>query len=47
LRRSDYREKIAYALYEGILDYVKNLGEVKTVQRLASDQTSTASRPDF
>jgi N-acetylmuramoyl-L-alanine amidase len=47
LKRSEYREKIAYALYEGILDYVKNLGEVKTVQRLAADQTSTARRPDF
>jgi N-acetylmuramoyl-L-alanine amidase len=47
LKRSDYREKIASALYQGILDYLKNLGEVKTVQRLASDQTSTASRPDF
>ena len=47
LKRSDYREKIAYALYEGILGYVKNLGEVRTVQRLASDQTSAAARPDF
>jgi N-acetylmuramoyl-L-alanine amidase len=47
LKRSDYREKIAYALYEGILGYVKNLGEVRTVQRLASDQTSAATRPDF
>jgi N-acetylmuramoyl-L-alanine amidase len=47
LKRSDYREKIAYALYEGILDYLKNLGEVRTVQRLASDQTSTTGRPDF
>ncbi len=47
LRRSDYREKIAYALYEGILNYVKNLGGMRTVQRLASDQTSAARRPDF
>jgi N-acetylmuramoyl-L-alanine amidase len=47
LKRSDYREKIAYALYQGILDYVKNLGEVRAVQRLASDQTSAATRPDF
>ena len=47
LKRSDYREKIAYALYEGILGYVKNLGEVRTVQRVASDQTSAAARPDF
>jgi len=47
LKRPDYREKIAYALYEGILDYVKNLGGVRTVQRVASDQTSAAARPDF
>ena len=47
LKRSDYREKIAYALYEGVLGYVKNLGEVRTVRRLASDQTSAAARPDF
>jgi len=47
LKRSDYREKIAYALYEGILGYVKNLGEVRTVQRVASDQTSAAARPKF
>ena len=47
LKRSDYRQKIADALYEGILGYVKNLGEMKTVQRLASDQTSAAAHPDF
>lgn len=47
LRRSDYREKIAYALYEGILGYLKTLGEVRTAQRVASDQTSAATRPDF
>jgi N-acetylmuramoyl-L-alanine amidase len=47
LKRSDYREKIAYALYEGILGYLKNLGEVKTVQRVASDQTSAATQPEF
>jgi N-acetylmuramoyl-L-alanine amidase len=47
LKRSDYREKIAYALYEGILGYVKNLGEVRTAQRLAADQTSAADRPKF
>lgn len=47
LRRSDYRQKIAYALYEGIVDYVKNLGQMSTAQRLASDETSHASRADF
>jgi len=33
LRRSDYRQKIAEALYQGILDYVNHLGGVKVVQR--------------
>jgi len=47
LRRSDYREKIAYALYEGVLGYVNNLGGIRTAQRLASDQTSAAARPEF
>jgi N-acetylmuramoyl-L-alanine amidase len=47
LRRPDYREKIARALYDGIIEYVKNLGEVKTVQRAATTQTSAATRPDF
>jgi N-acetylmuramoyl-L-alanine amidase len=47
LRRASYRESIAEALYKGVLDYVKNLGEVKTVQRAASQETSTSLRPDF
>jgi len=47
LKRSDYREKIASALYEGIMDYVKTLGEVKPVQRVAADRTSAATRPEF
>ncbi|MGA3328113.1 MAG: N-acetylmuramoyl-L-alanine amidase [Terriglobia bacterium] len=47
LKRSEYREKIAYALYEGILGYLKNLGEVRTTQRVASDQTSAAARGEF
>ena len=37
LRRSDYRQKIAEALCQGILDYVNNLSGVKVVQRAASD----------
>jgi N-acetylmuramoyl-L-alanine amidase len=45
LKRPDYREKIASALYDGILQYVKNLGEVKTVQRAA--ETSPPAHPDF
>jgi N-acetylmuramoyl-L-alanine amidase len=47
LKRPDYRERIAGALYDGILQYLRNLGEVKTAQRAASDQTSAARRPDF
>jgi len=47
LKRPDYREKIASALYSGIVEYVKNLGEVATVERAASQQTSAAARPDF
>jgi N-acetylmuramoyl-L-alanine amidase len=47
LKRPDYREKIASALYDGIVEYVKNLGEVRTVQRASSEQTSAATRPDF
>ena len=47
LKRPDYREKIASALYDGILQYLKNLGEVKTVERAASQQTSAATHPDF
>jgi N-acetylmuramoyl-L-alanine amidase len=44
LRRPDYRDKIAEALYDGITDYLKTLGEVKTVQRVAADQP-TVARP--
>jgi len=36
LRHSDYRQKIAEALYAGILDYVNHLGGVKVVQRASS-----------
>jgi N-acetylmuramoyl-L-alanine amidase len=47
LKKSDYRDKIAYALYEGIVDYLKTLGEVRTAQRVASDQSSSARDSDF
>jgi N-acetylmuramoyl-L-alanine amidase len=47
LRRSDYRQKIAEALYEGILDYVNNLGGVKVVQRAASDRTASKTGAGF
>jgi N-acetylmuramoyl-L-alanine amidase len=47
MRRPDYREKIASALYEGIVGYVRNLGEVRTAQHVAADQTSDAARAHF
>ncbi len=47
LRRPDYRQKIAEALYEGILDYVNNLGGVKVVQRAASDRSASKTGPEF
>jgi len=47
LRRSDYRQKIAEALYQGIFDYVNNLGGVRVVQRAASDRTTSKTEADF
>jgi N-acetylmuramoyl-L-alanine amidase len=47
LRRADYRQKIAEALYQGILDYVNNLGGVKVVQRAASERTASKTRAEF
>jgi len=47
LRRPDYRQKIAEALYEGILDYVNNLGGVKVVQRAASDRSASKTGAEF
>jgi len=47
LRRGDYRENIAEALYDGILDYVNHLGGVKVVQRAESDRTASKVRAEF
>jgi N-acetylmuramoyl-L-alanine amidase len=47
LRRSDYRQKIAEALYQGILDYVNNLGGVKVAQRAASDRSASKTGAEF
>ncbi len=47
LKRGDYREKIAEALYEGILDYVNHLGGVKVVQRADSARTGSKTRAEF
>ena len=47
LKRGEYREKIAEALYEGILDYVNHLGGVKVVQRADSARTASKTRAEF
>jgi N-acetylmuramoyl-L-alanine amidase len=47
LRRSDYRQKIAEALYQGILDYVTNLGGVKVAQRAASNRSASKTGAEF
>jgi N-acetylmuramoyl-L-alanine amidase len=47
LRRSDYRQKIAEALYQGILDYVNNLSGVKVAQRAASDRSASKTGAEF
>jgi N-acetylmuramoyl-L-alanine amidase len=47
LQRPDYRQKIAEALYEGILDYVNNLGGVKVAQRAASGNTPSKTGAQF
>jgi N-acetylmuramoyl-L-alanine amidase len=41
LRHADYRQKIAEALYQGILNYANNLGGVKALQQSASDKTAS------
>jgi N-acetylmuramoyl-L-alanine amidase len=47
LRRQEYRQKIAEALYNGILRYVKNLGGVKVAQHIPSPGNSSAPPADF
>jgi N-acetylmuramoyl-L-alanine amidase len=37
LKRPDYREKIAEALCQGVLDYAQNLGGIKVAQRTATE----------
>lgn len=37
MKRDDYRQKIAAALHQGILDYVQNLGGIKVAQSGRSD----------
>lgn len=40
LKKGDYRQKIAAALYQGIIDYTQNLGGIKVAQR-----SDAAARP--
>ncbi len=47
LRKQDYRQKIAEALYQGIVDYVNTLGGVKVAQRAQAPATSSAAQPQF
>jgi N-acetylmuramoyl-L-alanine amidase len=47
LKRPDYRQRIAEALYKGVLTYVNNLGGVKVAQRASTQESSPATRPDF
>ncbi len=47
LRKGDYRQKIAEALYQGVVDYVNTLGGVKVAQRAPAPATSSATRPQF
>jgi N-acetylmuramoyl-L-alanine amidase len=47
LKRQEYRQKIAEALYNGILRYVKNLGGVKVAQRSTSPENSPAPPANF
>jgi N-acetylmuramoyl-L-alanine amidase len=47
LRKSQYRQKIAEALYQGIVDYVNTLGGVKVAQRASEPATSSPVHPEF
>jgi len=47
LKRGDYRQRVADALYRGVLDYVNRLSGVAAVQRAATVESSSATRPDF
>jgi len=44
LRHPDYRQKIAEALYQGIMDYVDNLGGLKTVRQAAQTPSKDSSK---
>ena len=47
LKKSDYREKIADALYRGIARYVDKLGGVRAMQQASTLESPAASASDF
>ena len=47
LKRSNYRQEIAEALFRGVSDYVNNLGGVKVAQRSTSGESPRAEGRDF
>jgi N-acetylmuramoyl-L-alanine amidase len=47
LKKSDYREKIADALYRGIARYVDKLGGVRAMQQASTQESPAASASNF
>ncbi len=47
LKRADYRQKIAVALYRGIARYVNNLGGERVAQQVSAQQSSSAKPLSF
>ncbi len=47
LKRGEYRQRIAEALYQGINRYMNTLGSVKAAQQVAAKEPSPTDRPNF
>jgi len=47
LKRPEYRQRIADALYKGVGAYMSNLGIVKVAQQTAAQGSSAAPQPNF
>jgi N-acetylmuramoyl-L-alanine amidase len=47
MKRADYRERIADALYRGIARYVDKLGGVRAMQQASTGESPTASASNF
>ncbi len=47
LKRGDYRQNVADALYRGIARYAENLGGVRATQEASARETSTAGASNF